>query len=115
MLIARKGMFGLETETYLGEHTYNTHELDIIKFYINNADDKEYCFVIASFNKNGEIVSCGDRLFKEIETQTEFDEVKTLAKIGELIIANTDKVDTETKEIDIKKGKIYADFIGYSC
>lgn len=108
MLIARKGMFGLETATFLGEHTYNTHELNIIKFYVNDAGDKEYCFVIASFNEEGEIVSCGDRLFKEIETQTEFEEVKALAEIGGLIISNTDKVDTGRREVNV-------DFIGYSC
>lgn len=98
MLIARKGMFGLETETFLGEHTYNTHEIDIVKFYLNTNNNREYCFVIASFNEDGEIVSCDDRLFKEISTQEEFDQVKILAKIGNLIISQTDQAETERRE-----------------
>ena len=64
MTIMRIGEFELRNATYIDDRVPTTHDLEIVKWKERNGD--EYCYTIATFNENGEIVSCMDRLFKTI-------------------------------------------------
>lgn len=64
MTIMRIGKFGLRNITYIDDRVPTTHDLEIVKWEERN--EHEYCYTIATFNENGEIVSCMDRLFKAI-------------------------------------------------
>ena len=64
MTIMRIGEFELRNSTYIDDRVPTTHNLEIIKWKERNGH--EYCYTIATFNENGEIVSCMDRLFKAI-------------------------------------------------
>ena len=58
------GEFELRNVTYIDNRVPTTHDLEIVKWEKRNEHD--YCYTIATFNENGEIVSCMDRLFKAI-------------------------------------------------
>lgn len=64
MKIMRIGEFELRNVTYIDDRVPTTHDLEIVKLEERNGH--EYCYTIATFNENGEIVSCMDRLFKAI-------------------------------------------------
>ena len=64
MTIMRIGKFGLRNITYIDDRVPTTHDLEIVKWEERN--EHECCYTIATFNENGEIVSCMDRLFKAI-------------------------------------------------
>ena len=64
MTIMRIGEFELRNATYIDDRVPTTHDLEIVKWKERNGD--EYCYTIATFNENGEIVSCMDQLFKTI-------------------------------------------------
>ena len=64
MTIMRIGKFGLRNITYIDDRVPTTHDLEIVKWEERN--EHEYCYTIATFHENGEIVSCIDRLFKAI-------------------------------------------------
>lgn len=64
MTIMRIGEFELRNSAYIDDRVPTTHNLEIIKWEERNGH--EYCYTIATFNENGEIVSCMDRLFKAI-------------------------------------------------
>lgn len=66
MTIMRIGEFELRNITYIDDRVPTTHNLEIVKWEERNGH--EYCYTIATFNENGEIVSCMDRLFKAIGT-----------------------------------------------
>ena len=81
MKIAQMGNFALCTATYLGEHTYMTHEINIVKYYEPNK-----CYVIAQFTNAGEISSIDTRLLDSIKNSDDLDNINTLAIIGRQII-----------------------------
>ena len=85
MTIARIDNFALRHRTYLGEHTYSTHEIEIAKY-----DEKGHCYTIASFNEDGELVSCCNRLLEAIQIYDDLDAIKTLSHIAYMIITETD-------------------------
>lgn len=99
--IARIGNFELRRKSFLCEHTYTTHEIEIVKW--DRPEDslykKEYCFTIADFNKNGEIVSCGSRLLTYIAEDVEA--VMKLTKIAQEIL-DTPEVEIGTWKPEIK-------------
>lgn len=64
MTIMKIGEFELRNRTYIDDRVPTTHNLEIVKWEERNGH--EYCYTIATFNENGEIVSCMDRLFKAI-------------------------------------------------
>ena len=64
MTIMRIGKFELRNVAYIDNSVPTTHDLEIVKWKERNGD--EYCYTIATFNENGEIVSCMDQLFKTI-------------------------------------------------
>lgn len=104
--IARIGNFGLCRKSFFCEHTYTTHEIEIIKWdkygdssFAVPRHQEEYCFTIADFNEKGEIVSCGDRLLTYIVEDVEA--VMKLAKIAQAIL------DTPEIEIGTWKPEIF--------
>ena len=64
MTIMKIGEFELRNVAYIDNTVPTTHDLEIVKWEERNGH--EYCYTIATFNENGEIVSCMDRLFKTI-------------------------------------------------
>lgn len=84
MTIARIDNFALRHKTYLGEHTYSTHDIEIVKY------QSETCYTIASFNEDGEITSCCDRLLESMGCVDDLDAIKTLSRIAYMIITETD-------------------------
>lgn len=84
MMIARIDNFALRHKTFLGEHTYSTHDIEIVKY------QGESCYTIASFNEDGEIVSCCSRLMNSMDCSSDLDAVKLLASIAYTIITETD-------------------------
>lgn len=99
MLIARKGNFGLQHCTYIGtEAVVYNFELEIVK-YEQSRNGHETCYTIASFESidgDGyyELMSCGDRLLKAMETQEDLDAVKLLESIA-LKIFQTDNFEVK--------------------
>ena len=61
MTIMRIGEFELRNVAYIDNSVPTTHDLEIVKW-----EERKYCYTIATFNENGEIVSYMDRLFKTI-------------------------------------------------
>lgn len=64
MTIMKIGEFELRNVAYIDNSVPTTHDLEIVKWEERNGG--KYCYTIATFNENGEIVSCMDRLFKTI-------------------------------------------------
>ena len=64
MTIMRIGKFELRNVAYIDNSVPTTHDLEIVKWEERNGN--KYCYTIATFNENGEIVSCMDQLFKTI-------------------------------------------------
>ena len=64
MTIMRIGKFELRNVAYIDNSVPTTHDLEIVKWEERNGN--KYCYTIATFNENGEIVSYMDRLFKTI-------------------------------------------------
>jgi len=105
MVIARIGNIALNVKNYISAHTYTTYDLDIVK-YNEEMDGDETCITIGDFNKSGEFVSCGDRIF-DLDSDEYYD-FCTIAKIGSSIISNTDEVKSGYKEMmTIKTYKVY--------
>lgn len=90
LTIARMGEFELRYKTYIVEHEYTTHDIEIVKWDKMPSDNKEYCYSIASFNKEGSLVECGNRLLKAITssayTAESVKNLETLVDIGRLIL-----------------------------
>lgn len=86
--IARIGNFALRTKCYLGDKTPTTYDIEIVQWA------PKYCYTIADFNEDGEIVSCGDRLLKALIE--DFDAVGIVAQLAEIAyqILNTDNCPT---------------------
>ena len=64
MTIMKIGEFELRNVSYIDDSVPTTHDIEIVKWEKRNGS--KYCYTIATFNENGEIVSCMDRLFKTI-------------------------------------------------
>lgn len=112
MLIARKGNFGLVTSTYLTDHIYTTHDLDIVKYQDFNG--KESCYVIAEPDDDGNIISIGNRLIDAIEDDTDLEDLRKIIDIVCKII-ETDNIICPAPKVEWGKENSNADFIGYSC
>ena len=90
MIIAQIGKYALRPKTFLGNHTYTTHDIEIVKYY-----DDYHCATIADFEVNykdpyeSDLRSCGLRLIEEVETTEDIQAVKQLSKIGYDIICTT--------------------------
>lgn len=104
--IARIGNFELRRKSFLCEHTYTTHEIEIVKWdrygdssLVAPKYQEEYCLTIADFNEKGEIVSCGDRLLTYIVEDV--GAVMRLAMIAQAIL------DTPEVEIGTWKPEVY--------
>lgn len=104
--IARIRNFELRRKSFLCEHTYTTHEIEIVRWdrYGNislavPSYQEEYCFTIANFNEEGEIVSCGDRLLTYFAEDVEA--IVKLAKIAQAIL-DTPEVEIGTWKPEIK-------------
>lgn len=92
MTIARIDNFSLSTKTYLfDKENQSTHDLEIRK-WVKTKNGDENCYTIATFNVEGEIVSCCDRLLDSIAVEEDLYAVKALERIGFLIITETDNV-----------------------
>lgn len=85
--IAFYGDFSLRYKTYICEHNYTTHDIEIVKWYEDNG--KKYCYTIANWSddKKPNLVSCGTRLIDEIKSMDDLEAVHKLAKIGKLILS----------------------------
>lgn len=92
VLIAEIGNFQLRRKTFLSEHKYMTHDLEIVKKEMRN--NEQYVYTIADFNDEGEIVSCGTRLLESIESEDDLEYVKELSHIASHIIS-TRNVETD--------------------
>ena len=64
MTIMKIGEFELRNVSYIDDSVPTTHDMEIVKWGKRNGN--KYCYTIATFNENGEIVSCMDQLFKTI-------------------------------------------------
>lgn len=94
IIIAQIRNFSLRRQVYLVEHKYTTHDIEIVKIENNSTNNKPYCYTIASFNEDGELYSCGSRLFENIETEDDLKAIKELEEIGRRIIS-TEEVETD--------------------
>ena len=91
-IIARIGHYALRQKNYLFEHTYTTHEIEIVR-YDTREDGQEYCYTIAGFNQEGELISYGNRLIEDLRMNPNAVEiVYILANIAYTIITETDEV-----------------------
>ena len=100
--IARIRNVELRRKTFLWKHTYTTHEIEIV-MWDKRTDGKDYCFTIADFNEEGEIVSCGNRLLTYINE--DFEAVQQLADIAASIIECTDNVEIGTWKPEVHEVK----------
>lgn len=94
MVIMRIGKFGLGNSTYIDDRVPTTHNLKIVKW--EERDGHEYCYTIATFNENGEIVSCMDRLFKAINDDENIEAailaISKMAEVASTIINYSEPV-----------------------
>ena len=83
MIIAQYGDFTLSTKTYPADanHEYFVRDVELGKVV-----DGEY-LTIATFNKEGLLVSCQNRLMTNINTQEDILAVRSLTEIAALIYA----------------------------
>ena len=94
VVIARIGNLALRRKTYLMKKELNTHDIEIVK-YAETEAGTEYCYSIADFNDEGELVSSGSRLL-EVAATVDIHALQTLEKIGMLIIStDAEKTDYE--------------------
>ena len=100
--IARIRNVELRRKTFICEHIYTTHEMEIV-MWDRLPDGKDYCFTIADFNEKGEIVSCGNRLLTYISDDLEA--VQQLADIAGHIIECTDNVEIGTWKPEVHEVK----------
>ena len=83
MTIMRIGEFELRNVAYIDNSVPTTHDLEIVKWKERNGS--KYCYTIATFNENGEIVSCMDRLFKTIsEDENSEAAILAISKMAEV-------------------------------
>ena len=90
--IARIGDFALRTKQYLGDKIPTTHDIEIVQW------TPKYCYTIADFNDDGEIVSCGNRLLEALIE--DFDCVGCVSQLAEIayMILNSDDVPVKVIE-----------------
>jgi len=115
MLIARKGNFGLTTSTYLTDHIYTTHDIDIVRYYNFNSNEynSEKCYVIAQPDDEGNIVSIGNRLIEAIGDDRDLEDLRKIVDIA-CKITETDNIICPAPKIELKEDS-NANFVGYSC
>ena len=82
------GKFELRNVAYIDDSVPTTHDIEIVKWEERNGH--EYCYTIATFNENGEIVSCMDRLFKAISDDENSEAailaISKMAEVASIII-----------------------------
>ena len=88
MTIMKIGKFELRNVAYIDDSVPTTHDIEIVKWEERNGH--EYCYTIATFNENGEIVSCMDRLFKAISDDENSEAailaISKMAEVASIII-----------------------------
>ena len=88
MTIMKIGEFELRNVSYIDDSVPTTHDIEIVKWEERNGH--EYCYTIATFNENGEIVSCMDRLFKAISDDENIEAailaISKMAEVASIII-----------------------------
>lgn len=88
MTIMKIGEFELRNVSYIDDSVPTTHDIEIVKWEKRNGS--KYCYTIATFNENGEIVSCMDRLFKTISADENSEAailaISKMAEVASIII-----------------------------
>ena len=88
MTIMKIGEFELRNVSYIDDSVPTTHDIEIVKW--EERSGHEYCYTIATFNENGEIVSCMDRLFKAISDDENIEAailaISKMAEVASIII-----------------------------
>ena len=88
MTIMKIGEFELRNVSYIDDSVPTTHDMEIVKWEKRNGN--KYCYTIATFNENGEIVSCMDRLFKTIRDDENSEAailaISKMAEVASIII-----------------------------
>ena len=88
MTIMKIGEFELRNVSYIDDSVPTTHDIEIVKWEKRNGS--KYCYTIATFNENGEIVSCMDRLFKAISDDENSEAailaISKMAEVASIII-----------------------------
>lgn len=100
MVIAKVGRFKLQHKTFFNKKAVHTHDLEIVATYDSDIYNSDY--TIATFDNEGQIISCGYRLLDEIDTVEELDDIKTLAEIANSIITKTDLAVVDKNDDDEK-------------
>ena len=82
------GEFELRNVSYIDDSVPTTHDMEIVKWGKRNGN--KYCYTIATFNENGEIVSCMDQLFKTIRDDENSEAailaISKMAEVASIII-----------------------------
>lgn len=105
MTIARIGNYALKTRNYIGEHTYTTHDIELVKYELVDKSkysdpesvNDEYCYSIAEFTDDGDVKSFGTRLIDAIyedNSSESVEAVNELISVGIKIVNNTTKVES---------------------
>ena len=88
MTIMKIGEFELRNVSYIDDSVPTTHDMEIVKWGKRNGN--KYCYTIATFNENGEIVSCMDQLFKTIRDDENSEAailaISKMAEVASIII-----------------------------
>ena len=94
MIIAKSGMYSLRRKTYLGNHIYTTHDIELCRYN----DNMRTVFTVATFKRDEDsydIVSCGSRLIEYLNAD-DIEDVKILLDIATKIMM-TEEVESEIK------------------
>lgn len=105
MTIARINNYALKTKNYVGNHTYTTHDIELVKYeFVDkskysdpNSVNDEYCYSIAEFTTEGDVKSFGTRLIDAIYEDNSSEAVEAineLISIGTKIVSNTEKINS---------------------
>lgn len=81
MIIAQYGNFTLSTKVYQDSHEYYVRDIEIDKFEAEGADP----VTVATFSREGALVSCGRRLLESLASQQDVDAIRSLAEIAAMI------------------------------
>ena len=97
LTIARIKNLELRYKVFLAKHNYTTHNIEIVKCETENSalNKINYCYTIASFDSEGNLVDCCNRLLNSVETIEDLDNLRNLASIGYLIVTSTEPTNIE--------------------
>ena len=100
MTIMKIGEFELRNVSYIDDSVPTTHDIEIVKWEKRNGS--KYCYTIATFNENGEIVSCMDQLFKAIRddenSKAAILAISKMAEVASIIINYSELVPAYSAE-----------------